>query len=74
MMIQLFLSRRNLEALLDKLNHNTIDGVQRSVCTIIKNDTTHPTHRQTVGPIAVTAIEDDEYYIDREPGPVATLR
>ena len=60
---QVFLTRRNLLALLAKLDR------EGSQCTIIKGDTLHPTHPVTgVDEVWVTAVEDDVYYTDREPG------
>ena len=61
--VNVFLSRRNLLSLLVKLDR------PGSHCTIVKSDTMHPTHPQTgAEDIWVTAIEDDVYYVDREPG------
>lgn len=60
---QVFLTRRNLEALLKKLDR------EGSQCTIIKGDTVHPTHPITgVDEVWVTAVEDDTYYTDRKAG------
>ena len=58
-----YLSRRNLLTLLNKLDR------AGSKATIIKYDTTHkeyPCSSVTV----VIAVEDNEYYTDREPGPM----
>lgn len=62
------LSRRNLETLLKKLDHVAAGGT--SECAIIKNDDVHSKYPQTMPSILVRAIEDEEYYQDREPGPV----
>ena len=60
---QVYLTRRNLEALLKKLDR------PGSHCTIVKGDTVHPTYPVTgVGEVWVTAVEDEDYYTDREPG------
>lgn len=62
-----YLTRRNLLTLLSKLDR-VLDG-EESLCTIIKADTVHPKYPcSTV--TKVTAIEDHEYYTDREPGEV----
>lgn len=64
-MIRLYLSRRNLLALLKKL-----DGVKEgipSACSIVKRDTTHPDYPSTTN-VQVTAVEDEDYYTDRSPG------
>ena len=58
-----YLSRRNLETLLDMLNNKDPD----SGSMIIKNDTTHdkyPCSDRTI----VVAVEDVEYYVNRMPG------
>lgn len=58
-----YLSRRNLLTLLRKLDDPT------SARTLVKRDVEHPTYPcSTV--TAVVAVEDDYYYVDREPGPV----
>lgn len=66
---EIFLTRRNLLTLLDKLDHVAGGGV--SACTIIKQDTEHPTYPISGADcVIVTAVEDTAYYTDREPGPV----
>ena len=40
-----------------------------TACTIVKQDTRHP-HYPSTDIIAVTALEDAEYYTDREAGDV----
>jgi len=67
--VKVYLSRHNLITLLNKLEQNRFDPGS-SHCTIIKNDYLHPKYPQTHYMIAVKAIEDDDYYQDREPGPV----
>jgi len=64
-MQRLFLSRRNLLSLLSKLDR--VKAGDKSACTIIKADTLHPKYPST-DVITVTAIEDENYYIDRQPG------
>lgn len=64
--VVLFLSRRNLLTLLSKL-----DGVkagEASKCTLLKKDTLHPKFPQSHKLISVTAVEDEDYYVDRSPG------
>lgn len=70
-MNQLYLTRRNLLTLLNKLDR-VKDG-DESACTIIKVDTIHPKYKQTIGATRITAIEDEDYYVDRQPGPVHYL-
>ena len=60
-MEKLYLSQRNLTALLEKL-----DAVRRgeaSACTIIKNDTAHPVYPQTLRRISVIAVEEQNRYM-----------
>jgi hypothetical protein len=67
-MQRVYLTRRNLTSLLSKLDRNVmLPG--SSACTIIKTDTVHPKYPASE-PIEVIALEDAEYYIDREPGVV----
>jgi hypothetical protein len=67
-MIQLYLTRRNLLTLLSKLDRNKILRTA-SACTILKRDTQHPKY-PLKEPIAITALENADYYTDREPGKV----
>lgn len=68
-MVQLYLSRRNLLTLLAKLDRNRAGEGEHSKCTLLKNDTKHPCFPASHPAIFVTAVEDEEYYVDREPGP-----
>lgn len=62
--VQLFLSRRNLVTLLNKLDD------EDSKKTLIKMDTVHPKYPlRGTGCVYITAVEDEEYYTEREPGP-----
>jgi len=67
-MIHLYLTRRNLQTLLNKLDRNR-QAPGASSCTLVKQDTVHPKYPLSE-PILVTALEDEEYYTDREPGAV----
>ena len=62
-MNHIFLSRRNLLTLLNKLER------PESRKTIIKCDTAHKKYPCTT-PTIVTAVEDSDYYTDRGPGDV----
>lgn len=66
-MNQIYLTRRNLLTLLSKLDRQKAG--EETACTIIKHDTAHEKFpiREAV---AVTALEDEVYYYDREPGDV----
>lgn len=63
---RVFLSRRNILMLLAKLDRTRAGDA--SACTIIKNDDQHPVYPQTMSSIAVTAVEDEQYYAYRQPG------
>lgn len=65
---RVYLSRRNLLALLSKLDRRA--NGEATTGAIIKSDNQHPTYPQTMSAIEVYAVEDDEYYIDRPPGAV----
>lgn len=67
-MNQIFLSRRNLLTLLSKLDRQAEGDL--TACTLIKSDAGNSRFPQTVSPIAVTAVEDEVYYFDREAGGV----
>jgi hypothetical protein len=69
-MEQIYLSRRNLQTLRNKLDRTKAGDPSR--CTIIKCDTAHPVYPQSMKEIAVTAVEDEDYYIDRPAGEVHT--
>lgn len=67
-MEKVYLSRRNLLSLLSKLDRKALG--EQTTCTIIKYDTANDKYPQTMPKIAVTAVEDTQYYADREPGEV----
>lgn len=66
-MEQIFLTRRNLKALLSKLDRHA--SGDQTFCTIVKFDMTHLKYPCTVQ-TAITAVEDADYYTDREAGAV----
>lgn len=65
--VRVYLTRRNLTALLSKLDRVRAGG--ESAREIIKRDTVHPEYPCTF-PTSVVALEDAEYYKDREAGEV----
>ena len=65
-MEKVFLSRRNLETLLLKLNRKKAGG--ETMCTLVKHDTVHPIYPQTMNKLTITAVENDDYYCDRPAG------
>lgn len=68
---RIYLSRRNLMTLLSKLDR--VRSGEFSHCTIIKNDTDNEEYPQTIESVMVTAVENDKYYKDRDPGEVLTV-
>ena len=66
-MQQVYLTRRNLQTLLNKLDRGS-----GSAHTIIKKDTKHSKYPCS-DIISVTAVEDKDYYTNREPGYVHPL-
>lgn len=56
----IYLSRRNLEALLSKLNR--CSNGEETQCAIIKVQQASSAYRQTMREILVVAVGDEEYY------------
>lgn len=67
-MEKLYLSRRNITTLLQKLD--SVRNGEISACTIIKNEFAHPVYPQTLRRIAVVAVEEHDRYL---PGVSARL-
>jgi len=65
-MEHVFLTRRNLLTLLSKLDRQKEGDI--TACTIMKCDNQHKVYPQTMRAILVTALEDEEYYTERQPG------
>lgn len=68
---KVYLSRRNLLTLLSKLDR--VKEGEISACTLIKSDNTHTKYPQSFPDIAVVAIEDEDYYVNRTPGRVLSV-
>ena len=66
-MQRLFLTRRNLLALLSKLDRAAKGDV--TFCSIVKQDVLHSKYPCSQ-PFMVTAVEDAAYYTDRDPVPM----
>jgi len=66
-MQQVYLTRRNLLTLLSKLDRAAAGDY--TARTLIKQDRVHPKYPCS-DVIAVTAVEDADYYVDRAPGEV----
>lgn len=64
---KVYLSRRNLLTLLAKLDD------PGSLKTLHKHDVDHKVYPQSHPTIIVTAVEDADYYVDRNPGRVNPL-
>ncbi len=62
-----YLSRRNLLALLSKLDR--AKAGEATTRTILKLDTVHPKYPSSA-PTQLIAVEDEDYYTDRPAGPV----
>lgn len=65
-MQQVYLTRRNLLTLLSKLDR--AKAGETTERTIIKTDVVHPVYPCS-DTLRITALEDAEYYTDRELGP-----
>jgi len=63
---QIYLSRRNLLTLLSKLDR--AKSGDATAKTIVKYMNPKDPFVQTMDSIAVTAVEDEDYYVDRTPG------
>ena len=68
---QIYLSRRNLLTLLSKLDR--AKKGEETFCTIIKQNSPNSKCPQNLDVCVVTAVEDEEYYKDRKPGPMHPL-
>lgn len=67
-MDKVYLTRKNLTALLSKLDR--VKAGEHSARTIIKYDNVHPTYPQTMEAISVIAVENEDYYTERTAGSV----
>lgn len=66
MRARVYLSRRNLLTLLSKLDRQVAG--QQTECSLVKCDNAHPVYPQTMKSIEVVAVEDEEYYKERDEG------
>lgn len=57
---KIYLSRRNLEALLSKLDRDA-QG-EETACAIIKVKQSSPSYQQTMAEVMVIAVQDEDYY------------
>jgi hypothetical protein len=65
---RVYLSRRNLEVLLSKLDR--LGRGERTACAIVKcrNPDDPPEYAQSLDEVAVVAVPDESYYVSRAPG------
>lgn len=70
--VRIFLSRRNLLTLLSKLDKKKRG--EPTARTIVKCDVRHPVYPIAgADQVIITALEDEEYYTDRAPGPTKEM-
>ena len=64
----IYLSRRNLQTLINKLDRRAAGG--STAATIIKhqNKDNPPEYQQTLKDVTITAVEDADFYVNREGG------
>ena len=63
---QIYLSRRNLLALLSKLDR--LETGDETACAIIKSANLADPYCNTIDQVVVTAVADEEFYANRQPG------
>ena len=63
---QIYLSRRNLLVLLSKLDR--LENGDETACAIIKTANPSDPYCNTIDQVVVTAIPDEEFYANRQPG------
>ena len=67
----LYLSRRNLLALLSKLDRQ--EAGDETACAIIKYSNPTDPYCNTIDQVTVVAVADDRFYADRSPGAMHPL-
>ena len=63
---QIYLSRRNLLALLSKLDR--LEAGDETACAIVKYANPTDPYCNTIDQVVVTAVADEEFYANRQPG------
>ena len=63
---RIYLSRRNLEVLLSKLDRKKAG--EDTHCTIVKFKNKDDPFVQTLAKVSIQAVEDEEYYVNRPAG------
>lgn len=65
---RIYLSKRNLLTLLSKLER--LEAGEDTKCAIIKNMNPLDPYCNTIDQVAVIAIPDEAFYVNRRPGPM----
>ena len=68
---QIYLSKRNLLALLSKLDR--LEAGDETACAIIKYSNPADPYCNTIKEIMVVAVPDDKFYANRQPGAMHPL-
>ena len=68
---QIYLSRRNLLALLSKLDR--LENGDETACAIIKSANPADPYCNTIDQVMVIAIPDEKFYTNRQPGAMHPL-
>ena len=68
---QIYLSRRNLLALLSKLDR--LENGDATACAIVKYANPTDPYCNTIDQVLVIAVPDDEFYANRSPGAMHPL-
>ena len=63
---QIYLSKRNLLALLSKLDR--LENGDETACAIVKYANPSDPYCNTIDQVVVTAVADEEFYANRQPG------
>ena len=63
---QIYLSKRNLLALLSKLDR--LEAGDETACAIVKYANPSDPYCKTIGQVTVIAIPDEKFYSNRSPG------
>jgi hypothetical protein len=63
---QIYLSKRNLLALLSKLDR--LENGDETACAIVKYANPSDPYCNTIDQVVVTAVADDQFYANRQPG------
>jgi hypothetical protein len=68
---QIYLSRRNLLALLSKLDR--LENGDETACAIIKYANPSDPYCNTIDQVVVTVVADEKFYTNRQPGAMHPL-